>query len=152
MTSDVVTLPPDATLEEAEQCFAENRVSGAPVVDQGRVIGVISKSDLLDPERPRTPGMRVADVQMPMVFSLPRNAPALSAVRMMLSEGIHRIIILAEDGRLEGIVTPIDVLKSLERGEHFEEEDSRGVEVHADPAVVAEHWVTADYQFQVVRS
>jgi CBS domain-containing protein len=151
MTTDVVTLPPDATIEEAEQCFATHRVSGVPVVDQGRIVGVVSKSDLLDPEKPRTPGTRIRDIQMPMVFALPRNAPAISAVRLMLAEGIHRVVVLAENGRVEGIVTTIDVLKALERGDHFQEETPSGVEMHAEPAYVVESWMMSEYQFDMNR-
>src|SRR5262245_32486638 len=105
MTTDVVTLPPDATLEEAGQCFATYRVSGVPVAEGGRVVGVVSKSDLVDPDKPHTPATRIRDIQMPMVFALPRNAPALSAVKLMLAEGIHRVLVLSEDGKLEGIVS-----------------------------------------------
>jgi CBS-domain-containing membrane protein len=150
MTTDVVTLPPDATLEEAEQCFATHHVSGVPVVDGGRAVGVVSRSDLLDPERPRAPGLCVRDVLMPIVFALPRNAPALSAVRLMLAEGIHRVVILSEDGKVEGIVTPIDVLKAVERGEHLGE-GPRDLETHADPAVAVDHWMLGEYRFNLNR-
>ena len=47
MTTDVVTVGPQATLREALDLFAMRRVSGAPVVDGGRVVGVVSASDLL---------------------------------------------------------------------------------------------------------
>jgi CBS domain-containing protein len=151
MTTDVVTLSPDATIEEAEQCFAMHHVSGAPVVEAGRIVGVVSKSDLLDPEKPRTPETRIRDLQMPLVFALPRNAPALSAVRLMLAEGIHRVVVLSEDGRVEGIVTTIDVLKAVERGDHLQDESPRDVETHADPAYVVESWMTSEYRFDMNR-
>jgi predicted transcriptional regulator len=151
MTTDVVTLPPDATLAEAAQCFAAHHVSGVPVVDRGRVVGVVSKSDLVDPEKPRASGTRIRDIQMPMVFALPRGAAAISAVRLMLAEGIHRVIILGEDGRLEGIVTTIDVLKAVERGDRFEDESPRGVETHADPAYVVESWMITEHRFDMNR-
>ena len=61
MTTDVVTVPPAATLRQVAEVLAEREVSGAPVVDRGRVVGVITATDLVrfeSPEaapRPRRP-------------------------------------------------------------------------------------------------
>lgn len=46
MTSALVTLTPEMSLVEAASRMHEHRVSGAPVVDEGRVVGVVSNSDL----------------------------------------------------------------------------------------------------------
>ncbi|HEY7408056.1 MAG TPA: CBS domain-containing protein [Gemmatimonadaceae bacterium] len=48
MTRDVVTLSPDLTLEQASGVFAQKHISGAPVIASGRVVGVVSQSDILD--------------------------------------------------------------------------------------------------------
>jgi CBS domain-containing protein len=48
MTADVVTVSPDLTIREAMELFAARHVSGAPVVASGRVIGIVSATDLLD--------------------------------------------------------------------------------------------------------
>jgi CBS domain-containing protein len=47
MTTDVITLDPGVTIREAMDLFASERISGAPVVAGGEVIGVISSTDLL---------------------------------------------------------------------------------------------------------
>ena len=47
MTSDVITVPPDFTVEETAQVLQKNRIPGVPVVDaDGRLVGVITQSDL----------------------------------------------------------------------------------------------------------
>ncbi len=48
MTRDLLTVCPDTTVRDAIQLLAKHRVSGAPVMDGPRVVGVISTSDLLD--------------------------------------------------------------------------------------------------------
>ena len=47
MTKDPVTVPPDYTVEETAELLLENKISGAPVVDQkGEVVGTITQTDL----------------------------------------------------------------------------------------------------------
>jgi len=47
MTPEVLTLSPNTSLRDAVELFAKHHVSGAPVVDGGKVVGVLSASDLL---------------------------------------------------------------------------------------------------------
>ena len=47
MTTEVVTLDPDMTLREAAAALADYHVTGAPVIVNGRVVGVLSASDIL---------------------------------------------------------------------------------------------------------
>ena len=47
MTTDVITLDPNLSIREAMEVFSSKRISGAPVVAGGEVIGVVSASDLL---------------------------------------------------------------------------------------------------------
>ena len=47
MTTDLVTLDPNLTIREAMETFSSKRISGAPVVAGGAVVGVLSAMDLL---------------------------------------------------------------------------------------------------------
>ena len=48
MTKDPITIPPYYTLEETARVLLENKISGAPVVnDKGKVIGIITRDDML---------------------------------------------------------------------------------------------------------
>jgi CBS-domain-containing membrane protein len=47
MTTDVVTVTPHTTLRDAIELFAKRHVSGAPVIDGEKVVGVVSTSDVL---------------------------------------------------------------------------------------------------------
>ena len=62
MTHKVFAVSPDTSLETAARLFAQKRVSGVPVVDaSGEVVGVVSASDLNDPDRDR--GEQVGSAQ-----------------------------------------------------------------------------------------
>jgi acetoin utilization protein AcuB len=48
MTRDVVTVAPDAPIVEAAQLMRRERIGSLPVVEGGKVVGIITRSDLLD--------------------------------------------------------------------------------------------------------
>jgi predicted transcriptional regulator len=138
MTSGVHVLTADTTLEDAAWQLGRHGVGGAPVVDEGgRVIGVLSKTDLID----RAPGsetMRVRDAMTPLVFYVRPDDPAKRAVRLMLHEHVHRLIVVREQGKLAGIVTTMDILRAVDRGLHFEGDAIVPNELHAEPAHAVE--------------
>ena len=47
MQSDVVTVGPDLTLRELEEVLLRHRIHGVPVVERGRIVGHISRSDVV---------------------------------------------------------------------------------------------------------
>src|SRR5262249_25016955 len=116
MTRAVHVLSPETTLEDAAWEFSENKLSGAPVLDKaGHVVGVISKTDLVG----RGPGATSSPVRAamtPLVFWVRPEDPAMVAVRIMVTERVHRVIVIGEGGRLAGIVTSMDILAALETG------------------------------------
>jgi CBS domain-containing protein len=46
MTSDPLTVAPDDTIQEAAERMLENQVSGLPVVENDRVVGILTESDI----------------------------------------------------------------------------------------------------------
>jgi acetoin utilization protein AcuB len=59
MTYNVITISPDASLREAAQRVRKQRFGAVPIVDHGKLVGIITRSDLLDAalagEFPRNP-------------------------------------------------------------------------------------------------
>jgi CBS domain-containing protein len=48
MTKDVIVIPPDTTVEQAMRVMTRNRVRHLPVLNDGRVVGVVSIGDLVE--------------------------------------------------------------------------------------------------------
>jgi CBS domain-containing protein len=136
MTRDVVTIAPSRPLKEAAAMLVEHHISGMPVVaDDGTVVGVISKRDILfkeqrpldvsgwrarliDPfiafERSKLDARVVADAMTaPPVTVGPGTSVALAA-RRMLEERVNRLPVLA-NGRLVGIATSSDLMRAFVR-------------------------------------
>ena len=109
MHPGVVTIPATATVVSAKATLAEHRVQGAPVVDGiGRIIGVVTTTDLGDPRRMMNPDDSIEWVMTRVAFAVREDDPAMTAVRLMVREAIHRVIVVDADGQPVGIVTPMD--------------------------------------------
>jgi predicted transcriptional regulator len=120
MTRNVLTLSAEADLKDAAWGLTLKGFSGAPVKDDsGQVIGILSKSDLIDPEKvdsnPNGHGT-VRDNMTPLLLTAQARDPLRSAVRRMVDKGIHRLVVVDERGDVVGIVTPMDVLRALLEG------------------------------------
>ena len=115
MTKKVLTIAPDAKAEDAAWGLTIAGFNGAPVQDeQGHLLGIVSKSDLVDPGRskPDVP-KKVADAMTPILFAVRAKDPAMDAVERMLETGAHRLVVVDDEGKLVGIVTPMDVLRAV---------------------------------------
>jgi CBS-domain-containing membrane protein len=118
MTEGVLFLHAAQRQEDAWSILHANGISGAPVLGVGgRVVGVVTMTDLADPRhRPPVTSGTVADAMTRVVYAVRVNDPAIAAVRIMIDEGIHRALVVGDDGKLVGIVVPMDVLRALARG------------------------------------
>jgi CBS-domain-containing membrane protein len=115
MTEAILLLRAEMSIDEAWQQLHDGGVTGAPVLDaRGRLVGVLSNSDLADPRR-RQPGDSgsVGDVMTRLVYAVRADDPALQAARFMADENIHRAVVVNDDGTLAGIVVPMDILRVL---------------------------------------
>ena len=138
MTRDVKTVERRTTLKDAAALLAELRVSGLPVVENGRVVGVVSEADILFKERAGKPediglaGLMLAlelgtvsvDAKLhartageamtaPALTIGPRR-PLAEAAASMLDHRISRLPVV-DDGRLVGIVTRADLVRAFIR-------------------------------------
>jgi CBS-domain-containing membrane protein len=122
MTKAVYTVETDASAEEAAWGFTRRHIGGAPARDAaGNLVGVLSSSDLINPEPKQwiRGEATVGDLMNPDVISLYADDPAMAAVAEMAKRDIHRIVVLDQESKLAGIVTPMDVVRAIARGEEF---------------------------------
>lgn len=120
MTRHVVSLSGDTTIDRAAWRLASEGISGAPVRDQtGKIIGVISNSDLVAPHVEQRGEVVVKDVMTAGVWAVHPDAPALEAVELMVTQNIHRVVVIRGPGQIEGIVTSMDVMRALLKREMF---------------------------------
>lgn len=119
MTTSVVTLSADDTLAHAASTLASLGVSGAPVCDeQQRVIGVFSKSDVVDKliDAHASPEAKVGDHMSQVPVSLRPDDTVDAAVKVMAQRMIHRVVVLDPAGKLVGMLSPLDILRAIRDG------------------------------------
>jgi len=138
-TGAAATLSPDLTLEEAARLFTNERVSGAAVVEGGKVVGILSTADLIErsPFIPHSPKAHVSDAMTRTVVTARLNEPAMSVVHLMVQHRIHRVVVVDAGDRAVGIVTSLDVLDALASGVPIQFGDAafeQQAERHSDPA------------------
>jgi len=114
MTEEVLWFPPKMPLLRAAQALSQRQVGAAPVcLPDGRVVGVLSKSDLLDRFGEDPEGRVVADAMTPVVLSMRPDSQIEEAIREMVFEGVHHLMVLDEIGRLRGVLSATDILRHL---------------------------------------
>ena len=114
MTKEVITVAPDATVEETISLLLDHQISGMPVVDDdGYLVGIVSEYQLL--EVTYDPEMRDRRVKDFMTKSPITVGPSTWLPEVATLFVIHRIrrLPVVEDGRMLGIIARRDVLRYL---------------------------------------
>ncbi|BCW98023.1 MAG: CBS domain-containing protein [Armatimonadota bacterium] len=140
MTREVITVSADATLREVAEILTQAGISGAPVVDaDGRLVGIISESDLLNEEKrrealPRTAlygavpvseeklmraykggmSLKAWDLMTRDVITADEDTPADEVCDLMITNRVNRIPVV-RDGKPVGIITRSDLLLGMLR-------------------------------------
>jgi quercetin 2,3-dioxygenase len=121
MTSPVVTVRPDTAVEEIAALLVERRISAVPVLENDRLVGMVSEADLAqraergdqDPAHYiRSHGGQARDLMTHEVVSVAPDAPAGEIASLLGSFGVRRVPVL-EAGRLVGIVSRSDLVRAM---------------------------------------
>jgi CBS domain-containing protein len=137
MTSFVVTVRPDATIDHAAQLMLQYRISGLPVTESdGALLGIVTETDLfrraeagtekrhtrwvsfligpgrLAQEYVRSHGRKIGEVMTERVFSVTPETRLADLVALMETKHVKRVPVV-DRGRLVGIVSRADVMGAL---------------------------------------
>lgn len=139
MTSPVFTVAPDTPVRDISALLLARHISGVPVLDQGEVVGIVSKSDLLHryeaepggaPPHPwwqrwvqrtapprdyvRAHALRAADLMTREPVSIAEDLSLARVAQLLTAYRIQRLPVV-RGRRLVGIVTSGDLVKALLR-------------------------------------
>ncbi len=111
MTSPIISLASTDTLAEAIRLFNHHRIHGAPVIDNGKLKGIITMSDVgwaIEREVPLD--HVVSDYMTTDVVMAPSSVQLFEVIRRFKEREIGRLIVV-EDGNPVGILTQSDIIR-----------------------------------------
>ena len=133
MSTDVVSVSPEAPLKDAAALLVRRRISGLPVVEAGAVLGVLSEADIVARStggRRDSPGLlgalfgdrdegsiaaaQVRDAMSSPAITIAPERQVADAARVMVERGVNRLPVV-EDSALVGIITRADLVRAFVR-------------------------------------
>jgi len=147
MTRTVITVSPDMEIVHAAKILLENRINGAPVMDEtGKLVGILCQSDLiaqqkklpipsfftfldglialtsmkqLEKQVQKIAAVTVAQAMTPNPVTVRPDTDIEAVAALMVDQSFHTIPVV-EEGELLGIVGKEDILKTLMPGSKAE--------------------------------
>lgn len=137
MSTNLITVPPTATLAEARALMQENRIHHLPVVDEGTLVGLLTLTNVLaatdsflrdDRSRIHANEIGVSDVMVEDVATVDVNASLRQAALFLEKHQIGCLPVMS-DSKLVGIITDTDfvavainLLEQIESTEPMDDE------------------------------
>ena len=130
MTASVMALESGTPADVAARRMEDKGVSGAPVVKEGRVVGLVTLADLLARAGAKRPimtsgpflrvegalaGLKVEEAMTAQVVTAGPDWPLVRAVAAMEETGVNRLPVVDADGQLVGILARDDVIRAIAR-------------------------------------
>ncbi|MGZ7048177.1 MAG: CBS domain-containing protein [Methanobacterium sp.] len=119
MSEDVITVKPNEDVVFAFEKLMKNKVSSLPVVEEGKLLGIVTATDLghnliLDKYEL---GTTVSEVMVTNVACVDLDDDLLTAVKKMneynQEEGIINQLIVVHDKKIKGIISDGDIIRAL---------------------------------------
>ncbi len=112
MAKEVITISPDATVQEALELMMHHHINGVVVAESKKVRGILTETDFLrkvhgDLEALK---LKVKEVMTSPILTVSSSATVFSVVKLMLKRGIRKIPVV-KDEELAGMVSFTDILK-----------------------------------------
>ncbi len=101
------TITPDTTVEEAERLMRDRAIAGLPVVENGKLVGILTNRDI---RFYRGEKIRVSELMTRNVITANEGISIEDAIRLMHEHRIEKLPIV-KDGKLVGLITAKDILK-----------------------------------------
>lgn len=145
MTTSVETIGPDASAADLERVLCRLRVTGLPVVDHGKLLGVVTRGDIVRQlavaqtwaevvgdyyQSPMTPSVsetletldghqlqttKVAELMSKELITVPPELSLTEAARILAERRIHRLLV-TQDAALVGLLTTFDLVRAVADG------------------------------------
>ena len=113
MVKDPITIPPTMSVREVLALTRQYRISGLPVVEGKRVVGIVTNRDLRFETNLDQPASRIMTKGDKLV-TVPEGTDLEHAKALMHQHRLERVLVVNNEMELRGLITVKDILKSTE--------------------------------------
>ena len=110
---DPMTVTPEQTVREVIALQREHKISGFPVVKNGKVVGIVTNRDLRFETQLDQPVKAIMTPQRKLI-TVRDGASREDAMKLMHQHRLERVLVVDEEFHLKGLVTVKDILKESE--------------------------------------
>jgi Zn-dependent protease/CBS domain-containing protein len=111
-TADLKTVEPEASVAELVRRMFSERHTGYPVVENGRLVGLVTLEDAQSVRTVERDAFTVRDVMTTDLATVDAGADAMTAITEMQANGVGRLIV-EELGEFVGLVTRTDLVTAF---------------------------------------
>ena len=124
VVSDPITVGPDMLVGDVIRMCLEHRISGVPVVEGRRVLGMVTNRDLRFETRMQAP---VREIMTPRerLVTVQEGASLDEAKRLMHENRLERVLVVDKDFNLSGLITVKDIIKATEHPNAAKDKDGK---------------------------
>lgn len=112
-TKDLIQLEPKESIRNAAKTLSSKGIEGAPVVDEGHVIGILTLSDITRAIGEGKEDLNVSNVMSEHIITVEKDVMIADAIEIMNKNSIGRVIVVDDDMNPIGIVTRTDLLDKI---------------------------------------
>jgi transcriptional regulator len=109
---DTVYVEPNSTIQEAARIFITNKIHGAPVEDNGKIVGIVTFMDIGETLASGKMTLKIKDIMTKNVITIDGESSLSDAAHMFDEHNIGRLIVTI-DGVPRGMISRTDVLHEL---------------------------------------
>ena len=113
MTSPVKSLDVNTTIEEASKIMLRYGHNGFPVMDKNKLVGIITRQEIYKANHHHYENETIDIYMSENIISVNLDTPILEIQELMIRYDVGRVLVLSKDGKLEGIITRTDLIRSL---------------------------------------
>ena len=112
LSEKTISIPANATIQEAARIFTRNNIHGAPVEDKGNVVGVITFTDIGNTLASGKVNLKIREIMTKDIISVDGDTPLYEVVKVFNDKKVGRLMVTS-GGRYIGIISKTDVLHEM---------------------------------------